>query len=33
VEDSSSSGGSECDEQNLNEITDEKKYFAEKLTF
>jgi hypothetical protein len=33
VEDSSSSGGSECDEQILFEITDEKKYFAEKLTF
>ena len=33
MEDSSSSGGSECDDEILTEITDEKKYFAEKLTF
>ena len=34
MEDSLSSGGSECDEgEVVNEITDEKKYFAEKLTF
>ena len=34
MEDSSSSGGSECDDGDvLTEITDEKKYFAEKLTF